>query len=44
MGVSSRGGTATLTGILLDRIRDDKIIEHWAEVGLSHFLQVLSAA
>jgi predicted ester cyclase len=44
MGVSSRGGTATLTGILFDRIRDDKIAEHWAEVGLSHFLQVLSAA
>jgi predicted ester cyclase len=44
MGVSSRGGTATLAGILLDRIRDDKISEHWAEVGLSRFLQVLSGS
>jgi predicted ester cyclase len=43
MGVSSRGRTATVTGILLDRVRDDKIVEHWAEVGLPHFLQVLSA-
>jgi len=44
MGVPSRGETATLTGILFDRIREDKITEHWAEVGLSQFLQVLSAA
>ena len=44
LGVPSRGGIATLTGILFDRIRDDKIAEHWAEVGLSHFLQVLSDA
>ena len=43
MGVSSSGRTATLTGILFDRIHDDKIVEHWAEVGLAHFLQLLSA-
>jgi predicted ester cyclase len=44
MGVSSRGRTATLTGILFDRIRDDKIIEHWVEIGLPRFLEVLGAA
>jgi predicted ester cyclase len=43
MGVSSPGRTATLTGMLFDRIRDGKIIEHWAEVGLAHFLELLSA-
>ena len=43
MGVPSRGRTATMTGILLDRVRDDKISEHWAEVGIGHFLQVLAA-
>jgi predicted ester cyclase len=43
MGVPSRGRTATVTGILFDRVRDDKIAEHWAELSLSHFLQVLSA-
>ena len=42
MGVPSRGRTATVTGILMDRVRDGKIVEHWAELGLPHFLQVLS--
>jgi predicted ester cyclase len=30
-----------LTGILFDRVRDDKITEHWAQLDLAHFLQVL---
>ena len=44
MGVPSQGRTATVTGILIDRVRDDKIVEHWAELGLPQFLQALSAA
>ena len=43
MGVPSRGRTATLTGMLFDRVRDDKVAEHWAELALPHFLQVLGA-
>ena len=43
MGVPSRGRTATVSGILIDRVRDDKITEHWAELGLPQFLQVLGA-
>jgi predicted ester cyclase len=43
LGVPSRGRTATVSGILFDRVRDDKIVEHWAELGLPYFLQVLSA-
>jgi predicted ester cyclase len=43
LGVTSQGRTATLTGILLDRVRDDKITEHWAELDLAHFIEVLSA-
>lgn len=44
MGVPSHGQTATVTGILLDRIHDDTIAEHWAELGLGHFLQSLTDA
>ena len=43
MGVPSGGRTATLTGMLFDRVRDDKIVEHWAELGLPQFLQLLGA-
>ena len=43
MGVPSRGRTATLTGMLFDRVRDDKVAEHWAELALPQFLQVLGA-
>lgn len=41
-GVPSQGRTATLTGTTVDRVRDGKIIEHWAEVGVPLFLQRLS--
>ena len=44
MGVPSRGRTATVTGMLFDRVRDDKIAEHCAELSYPHFLQALSAA
>jgi NAD(P)-dependent dehydrogenase (short-subunit alcohol dehydrogenase family)/predicted ester cyclase len=43
MGVPSRGRTATVTGNFVDRVRDGKIVEHWAEVSLAHFLQTLGA-
>jgi predicted ester cyclase len=43
MGVRSRGRTAAVTGILIDRVRDGKTVEHWAELSLSQFLQVLGA-
>jgi choline dehydrogenase-like flavoprotein len=43
MGVASRSRTATLTGILFDRVCDDKIAEHWVQVDLAHFLHVLGA-
>jgi predicted ester cyclase len=43
MGVPSRGRTATCTGMFFDRIRDNKIAEHWASLQFPHFLQVLSA-
>ena len=43
MGVPSQGRTATVTGILFDRVRNDKMVEHWAELGLPYFLQALSA-
>ena len=42
-GVPSSGRTATLTGTTVDRVRDDRIVEHWAEVGVPGFLQQLSA-
>ena len=41
MSVPSRGRTATLTGMFFDRIRDDKIAEHWAELSYAHFLHLL---
>lgn len=43
MGVPPRGRTGTVTGILFDCVRDNKIAEHWAELSFPHFLQVLSA-
>ena len=42
-GVPSRGRTATLTGTTVDRVVDDLIVEHWAEVGVPGLLQQLSA-
>lgn len=41
-GVPSSGKTATLTGTTFDRVQDGKLAEHWAEVGVSPFLQQLS--
>ncbi|HWO66139.1 MAG TPA: ester cyclase [Umezawaea sp.] len=41
-GVASRGRTATLTGTTVDRVVDDLIVEHWAEVGVPGFLRQLS--
>jgi predicted ester cyclase len=43
VGVASRGRMGTMTGVLLDRVGDDKIAEHWAEPDLARFLQVLGA-
>jgi predicted ester cyclase len=43
-GVPSQGRTATLTGTTVDVVRDGKIIEHWAEVGVPLFLQKLAGA
>ena len=42
-GVPSTGRTATMTGTSVDVVRDGRIVEHWAEVGISHFLQQLAA-
>jgi predicted ester cyclase len=42
-GVPSRGRTATVTGILIDRVQDGKTVEHWAELSLPQFLQVLGS-
>ena len=42
-GVPSSGKTATLTATVFDRVKNGKIIEHWAEVGVPQFLQQLSA-
>jgi predicted ester cyclase len=42
MGVPSRGRTATCTGMFFDRIRDNKIAEHWASLQFPHFLQAPS--
>ncbi|WP_250007634.1 ester cyclase [Actinoplanes sp. M2I2] len=42
-GVPSAGRTATMTGTTFDVVRDGRIVEHWAEVGISHFLQQLAA-
>lgn len=42
-GVPSAGKTATLTGTTVDRVVDGQIAEHWAEVGVSQFLQQLGA-
>jgi predicted ester cyclase len=42
-GVTSVGRTATMTGTTVDVVRDGRIVEHWAEVGISQFLQQLAA-
>jgi predicted ester cyclase len=42
-GVSSHGKTATLTGTSFNRVRDGKLTENWAEVGVPLFLQQLAA-
>lgn len=42
-GVPSSGKTATLTGTTFDRVRNGKLAEHWAEVGVPQFLQQLAA-
>ena len=42
-GVPSSGRSATLTGTTFDRVRDGKLVEHWAEVGVPQFLQQLAA-
>lgn len=42
-GVPSSGRSATLTGTIFDRVRDGKLAEHWAEIGVPQFLQQLSA-
>jgi predicted ester cyclase len=42
-GVPSGGRTATMTGTTVDVVRDGRIVEHWAEVGLAQFLQQLAA-
>ncbi|QII00236.1 ester cyclase [Rhodococcoides fascians A21d2] len=42
-GVPSSGKTATLTATVFDRVKDGKVIEHWAEVAVPQFLQQLSA-
>jgi hypothetical protein len=33
---------ATMTGMFFDRVRDDKIAEHWAELSFPNFLQALT--
>jgi predicted ester cyclase len=43
LGVPSQGRTATLTGTTVDVVENDQIVEHWAEVGVTGFLQQLSA-
>lgn len=40
-GNPSYGRTGTLTGTNLDIIKDDKIVEHWAELAMMQFLQQL---
>ncbi|MBV2357559.1 ester cyclase [Streptomyces sp. J2-1] len=42
-GVPSAGNTARLTGTTVDVVRDGRIAEHWAEVGVPNFLQQLAA-
>jgi len=42
-GVPSTGKSATLTGTIFDRVQDGKLAEHWAEIGVSQFLQQLAA-
>jgi steroid delta-isomerase-like uncharacterized protein len=42
-GVPSSGRTATLTGTTVDVVRDGRLAEHWAEVGVPGFLQQLDA-
>jgi len=43
LGVPSHGRTATVTGILIDRVQGGKTVEHWAELSLPQFLQILGA-
>jgi len=42
-GVPSTGKTATLTGTIFDRVENNKLAEHWAEIGVAQFLQQLAA-
>jgi predicted ester cyclase len=42
-GVTPSGKTATLTGTSFNRVRDGKLSENWAEVGVPLFLQQLAA-
>jgi predicted ester cyclase len=39
LGLPASGVEATLTGISIDRVRDGKIVEHWAEFDLHGFIE-----
>lgn len=42
LGVPPSGKRATVTGITFDRVQNDQVVEHWAEVGVALFLQQLA--
>ena len=42
-GLPATGRTATLYSMRIDRLRDDKIVEHWSVADMAGFLQQLQA-
>jgi predicted ester cyclase len=42
LGLPASGVDAQLTGIAVDRVENDMIVEHWVELDLNGFIQKLS--